>query len=76
MLNINWDEYKEYKKHSNKEADNFIILLDVMKSYYNMINPIDMYDTLIYDELAKMMLDKRDIRDAEGLEDFLFKKNA
>jgi len=76
LLNINWDEYKEYKKHSNKEADNFIILLDVMKSYYNMINPIDMYDTLIYDELAKMMLDKRDIRDAEGLEDFLFKKNA
>nr|CAI78788.1 hypothetical protein [uncultured Campylobacterota bacterium] len=76
MLNINWDEYKEYKKHTNKDADNFIILLDFMKSYYNMISPVDMYDAFRYDELAKMMLDKRDITDAEGLESFLFKMNG
>lgn len=76
MLNINWDEYKEYKKHTHKKADNFTILLDFMKSYYNMASPVDMYDTLVYDELAKMMLEKRDIRDAEGLESFLFKMNA
>ncbi len=76
MLNINWDEYKEYKKHTHKEEDNFIILLNFMKSYYNMASPTDMYDTLVDDELAKMMLDKRDITDAEGLESFLFKMNA
>ncbi len=76
MLNINWDEYKEYKKHSHKEADNFIILLDFMKSYYKMVSPIDMYDTLSYDEVGKMMLVKRDITDAEGLESFLFKLNG
>ncbi len=76
MLNINWDEYKEYKQHTHTEADNFIILLNFMKSYYKMVSPMDIYDTLINDELAKMMLDKRDITDAEGLESFLFKLNG
>ncbi len=75
MVKINWDAYKEYKSHSNKKADNFIILLDFMKSYYNMASPMDIFETLWYDELAKMMLDKREIADAEGLEKFLFKIN-
>ena len=76
VLNINWDAYKEYKQHSNKKADNFIMLLNFMKSYYTMASPMDIYDALRCDELAKMMLDKRDITDAEGLEHFLFNMNG
>ncbi|MEA2091657.1 MAG: hypothetical protein U9O83_04725 [Campylobacterota bacterium] len=72
MVKINWDEYKLFKKHSHKD-DNFTILLDFMKSYYNMTSPMDVYDTLSVDDIGQMMLEKRDIIDAEGLESYLFK---
>ena len=72
MLKINWDEYKEYKHSRHKKADNFLTLLDFMKSYYHMKSPVDIYDVLRYDDLALMMLEKRDITDAEGLEKYLF----
>ena len=71
MVNINWDEFKAFKQHSHKD-DNFLILLDFIKSYYNMSSPLDIYDTLKYDGTGQMMLDKRDIADAEGLEDYLY----
>ncbi len=72
MVNINWDEYKEYKKYSHLD-DNFEILLSFMKSYYNMTNAMDIYDSLASDGLGEMMLEKRSIVDAEGLEKYLFK---
>ena len=72
MAKINWDEYKEYKRYSVKK-DNFVILLDFIKSYYNITNAFDIFDILIHDETAKMMLEKRNIEDAESLEDFIFK---
>ncbi len=72
MVRINWDEFKEYKKSSHRE-DNFEILLDFMKSYYNVVSPNEIYRSLKADDLAKMMLKKRNIRDAEGLENYLFK---
>lgn len=72
MVTINWKEFKEYKQHSTKN-DNFEILLDFIKSYYNMTSPVDIYDTLHNDDTAQMMLDKRGIVDAEGIEKFLFK---
>ena len=72
MITINWAEFKEYKKYTHRN-DNFEILLDFMKSYYNMSSPIDIYDVLKEDATAQMMLDKRNIIDAEGLENFLFK---
>jgi hypothetical protein len=72
MAKIKWDEYKEYKKYSAKD-DNFVILLDFIKSYYNITNPFDIFEILVNDETAKMMLDKRSIKDAEGLENFIFK---
>ncbi len=71
MININWAEFKEYKQHSVKD-DNFEILLDFIKSYYNMSNPTDVYDTLREDGTGRLMLEKRDITDAEGLENFMF----
>jgi len=72
VARIDWDEYKEYKKLSVRE-DNFEILLEFIKSYYNMINASDIYEMLHADDIAQMMLDKRAIGDAEALENFLFK---
>ena len=73
MIQINWDEYKEYKRHSHKK-ENFEILLDFIKSYYNMTNPADIYESLANDALAQMMLEKYDITDDEALENYLFRK--
>ena len=53
MVTINWNEFKEFKKHRHGESDNFQSLLEFIKSYYNMINPVDIFDTLINDELSK-----------------------
>jgi len=72
LAQINWDEYKEHKQYSVRN-DNFEILLEFMKSYYNMTNPSDIFDMLREDEIAVMMLEKRNIKDAEDLENFLFK---
>ncbi|MBL0708932.1 MAG: hypothetical protein JJW00_07795 [Sulfurimonas sp.] len=71
MTDINWLEFKEYKKHSVKD-DNFEVLLDFLKSYYNMLNPRDVYEMLKDDETGILMLKKRDISDVEGLESYLF----
>ena len=72
MVRIDWDEFKEYKKVTLRE-DNFEILLEFIKSYYNMIHPSDIYEMLSADATAQMMLEKRDIGDAEALENYLFK---
>jgi hypothetical protein len=71
-MTINWGEFKEYKKYTHSN-DNFSILLDFMRSYYNMNSPIDIFDVLCEDDTAQLMLEKRNIVDAEGLEKFLFK---
>ena len=72
MVAISWDEYKEHKKYSVR-SDNFEILLEFIKSFYNMNNPSDIYEMLCADETASLMLDKRNIKSAEDLENFLFK---
>ena len=71
MANINWNEFKVYKTHSHK-TDNFLILLDFIKSYYNMMGALDIYNTIAHDETGALMLKKRNIADAEGLEKYLF----
>jgi hypothetical protein len=72
VIKVDWDEYKEFKKYSSRD-DNFEILLEFMKSYYNMNSPREIFETLCEDDIAQMMLNKRDIDDAEKLESFLFK---
>jgi hypothetical protein len=72
MIKINWDEYKEYKKYSGG-SDNFTTLLAFMKSFYNIVSPTDMFLIFQEDEIASMMLAKRNIKEAEDLENFLFK---
>lgn len=72
MIAIDWNEYKAFKAHSAKE-DRFIILIDFMKSYYNMNNPGDMFEVLKNDDIGNMLLERKEINDAEGLENFMFK---
>ena len=72
MARIDWTEYKVFKKLSMKN-DNFEILLEFMKSYYNMNAPQEIFNMLRVDDIAQMMLEKRSIKDAEALENFLYK---
>lgn len=70
MSQISWEEYKEYKQ-SSTHTDNFNILLDFMKSYYAITNPSKMFAVLNDDDTARMMLDKREIKSASDLEEYL-----
>ena len=70
MIDINWEEFKEFKKTSHKD-DNFEMLLDFMKSYYNMTASMDIYSVLVNDGIGEMMLQKRDIVDAQSLQKYL-----
>jgi len=72
VVRIDWDEFKEYKKLSVRN-DNFEILLEFVKSYYNIVLPQDIYDMLRADDTAQLMLDKRTINDAVALESYLYK---
>ena len=71
MITFNWDEYKEFKQHTS-QTDKLKIAIDFMKSYYNITHPDEMYRMLRADALGEMMLDKRDIHDAHGLENFMY----
>ncbi|MDA3907811.1 MAG: hypothetical protein PF437_01860 [Sulfurimonas sp.] len=71
MAAFDWDEYREFKKFSGKD-DKLEIAIDFIRSYYNMSNPRDIYDMMAEDDIGRMMLDKREITDAEDLENFMF----
>lgn len=73
MIDINWEEFKIFKQHSAKQDNNFETLLDFLKSYYSMTNPSEMYETMANDEIAKLMLRKRDLNSNADLEKHLFK---
>jgi len=73
LIDINWDEFKFFKQYSEKKEDNFEVLLDFLKSYYSMTNIKEMYETMANDDIAQMMLSKRDIRCVEELEKHLFR---
>lgn len=70
-MNINWDEYKHFKTTERVRGDNFDILLSFLKSYYNMNSPVELFATLQEDNLARMMLEKRDIKDPSSLENYI-----
>ncbi|MDH4945133.1 hypothetical protein [Sulfurimonas sp. C5] len=69
-MTIDWDAYKDHKQYSVRK-DNFEITLEFLKSYYNMTNPYDVFDALKEDDIGSMMLNKRNITDAAGLERIL-----
>ncbi|MEN8302583.1 MAG: hypothetical protein ABFQ64_00760 [Campylobacterota bacterium] len=73
MIRINWDDYKEFKIHSSKK-EKLDILIDFLKSYYNLTNPADIYASLANDGLGQMMLEKHDISDDEAMENYIFRQ--
>ena len=72
MTKIDWDEFKNFKKYSNKEGDNFEMLLYFLQSYYNMTTPDEMYEAMKHDDIAPMMLEKRDINSSADLDSLLY----
>jgi len=72
LIRIDWDEYKEHKKMSVRE-NKLEIILEFLKSYYNMTNPSDIYETLKADDIGQMMLEKYKITSDIDLENILFK---
>ena len=72
LVKIDWEEYKEHKKTSVRE-NKLEMLLEFLKSYYNMTNPSDVYETLRADDIGQMMLEKYNITSDIALEDILFK---
>ncbi len=76
MSVINWDEYKKYKSERNMtdDVDNFEILLEFLRSFYNKTSPFEVFDVLEEDTLGKMMLEKREISKPEHLEPYLYRR--
>lgn len=76
MAKINWDEYKQYKyqREDIENLDNFEVLLEFLRSFYNKNSSFEVFDVLSTDSLGKMMLDKREISKPEDLDDYLFRK--
>jgi len=72
VASIDWKEYKEFKTHTTKE-DRLEILVDFIKSYYNMNSPSDMFSMIQDDDIGQMLLERKDIIDAEGLESFMYR---
>ena len=72
MVRIDWDEYKEHKKTSIRN-NKLEMILEFLKSYYNMNNPSDIYQTLKADDIGQMLLAKYKIKNDIDLEDILFK---
>ena len=76
LVEINWKDYKEYKKSQSGAGDNFTILINFLQNYYSMVSVKELYETLSYDELANMMLEKKNISDVIALETYLFNKRG
>lgn len=73
MASIDWNEYKEFKKHTSEE-DKLKIAIDFVKSYYNMTNANDIYKMISKDDIGQMLLERKDITSSEGLESFMFQQ--
>ena len=72
LVRIDWDEYKEHKKTSIR-SNKLEMILEFLKSYYNMNNPSDIYHTLKADDIGQMLLEKYKIKNDIDLEDVLFR---
>ena len=78
MSKINWDEYKKYKQQREdmNKLENFELLLEFLRSFYNKTSSFEVFDILEDDTLGKMMLEKRGISKPEHLEEYLYRKLA
>ena len=76
MMKINWDEFKAFKKDYGNplQRDNFGLLIEFLRSFYNVTDIYELYDSLEADELSKMMMQKRQITSVTILEKYILKK--
>ena len=72
MTEIDWNEFKEYKKY-NVQDDKLDMVVAFIKSYYNIQNAREIYNMLSVDDIGQMLIEKREIASAEGLESFMFR---
>ncbi len=72
-MGIDWKEFKEFKAQTTKEGDNFELMLEYLKAWYSMTSLREIYETMASDDIAKMMLEKRDIKSSADLEKLLYK---
>jgi len=75
-MKINWDEFKAFKKDYGNPLlrDNFGLLIEFLRSFYNVTDIYELYDSLEADELSKMMMQKRQITSVTILEKYILKK--
>lgn len=75
MITIDWKEFKLYKKESTAEGlDNLEYLIRFVRSFYNLRNSGDMYDTFCLDTLATQLMQKHEIDSSAKLELYLINK--
>jgi len=76
MMKINWDEFKAFKKDygNPRQRDNFTLLIEFLRSFYNVTDIYELYNSLEEDELSQMMMQKRQITSVTILEKYLAKK--
>ncbi len=75
-MKINWNEFKAFKhEYENPHGrDNFALLIEFLRSFYNVQDIQDLYDSLENDELSLMMMKKRRISSVIILEKYMDKK--
>lgn len=76
MMKINWDEFKAFKQDYGNphRRDNFGLLIEFLRSFYNVKDIYVLYDSLENDELSQMMMQKRQITSVTSLEMYIIKK--
>jgi hypothetical protein len=75
-MKINWDEFKAFKQDYGNphRRDNFGLLIEFLRSFYNVKDIYVLYDSLENDELSQMMMQKRQITSVTSLEMYIIKK--
>lgn len=73
MVDIDWEEFKFFKQYTKHPGDNFEILLDFLVRHYRMVSPKEMFETMANDDIAMLMLEKRELDSLEALEKYLYK---
>ena len=73
MNSIDWEEFKTFKAYSSKKGDNFEVLLDFLKSFYSITSSKELFEIMLDDDTAQLMLRKREFHCVEDLEKHLFK---
>ena len=74
-MQIDWQEYKEFRIHREEagEKDKFYILIEFLKSFYNLHSLEQIYEIVKKDTLSSLMLKKNNILSYNDFEDYIQK---